>query len=210
MLLSIFGRFFRRISELLLNRNGSNGQGSPLSSSGSLPESYDSLAWGAKVTPAFRAKLIKICAELGINPNHLMACIAFESAETFRSDIKNAAGSGATGLIQFMPSTALGLGTTVSGLAAMTPVEQLDWVRAYFLPYRGRLHTLSDLYMAVLWPKAIGKPESYVLWDKETRPTTYRQNAGLDRNKDGVITKAEAAAMVYAKLEKGRQAPWLG
>ena len=45
------------------------------------------------------------------NPDFLLACMAFESGMSFCSSIRNAA-SGATGLIQFMPSTARGLGTT--------------------------------------------------------------------------------------------------
>jgi soluble lytic murein transglycosylase-like protein len=37
-----------------------------------------------------------------------MACMAWESGRSFRPDVKNMAGSGATGLIQFMPTTAAG------------------------------------------------------------------------------------------------------
>lgn len=134
----------------------------------------------------------------------LMAVMAFETAGTFRADIRNLAGSGATGLIQFMPATARGLGTTTDDLAAMTPEDQLNYVYRYFLPYRGRLKTLSDVYMAVLWPRAIGKPENHVLWNKASAPTTYRQNAGLDLNRDGEITKAEAASRVHDELVRGR------
>lgn len=36
-----------------------------------------------------------------------------------------------TGLIQFMPATAKSLGMTISQLAAMTAVEQLDVVEEY-------------------------------------------------------------------------------
>lgn len=161
------------------------------------------LAWGAKVSAEFRAKLFAVADALGIPPDYLMACIAFETAETFRPDIRNAAGSGATGLIQFMPATARGLGTTTDALARMTAVEQLDYVRMYFKPYAGRLKTLSDVYMAILWPKGIGKPEDFVLWHKGTHPTTYRQNAGLDIDLDHDIEKQEAAAKVQAKLDKG-------
>lgn len=167
------------------------------------------LAWGAKVSPAFRDKVFGISEQLQVNPDYLMACMAWESAETFSPSVKNMAGSGATGLIQFMPATARGLGTSTEALAAMTAVQQLEWVRTYFKPYAGNLITLSDLYMAILWPRAIGKPDSYALWDKATKPTTYRQNAGLDGDKDGAITKAEAAAKVYAKLEKGRTAKYM-
>lgn len=166
-------------------------------------------AWGSKVSPEFRSKVKIICSDLRFDPNHLMSCMAFESGETFSPSIKNAAGSGATGLIQFMPRTAKNLGTSTEALAKMTALDQLDYVHKYFLPYKGRLHTLSDLYMAILWPAAIGKPEDHVLWDRSTKPTTYAQNAGLDVNKDGKITKAEASGKVYAKLEKGLKDPFV-
>lgn len=162
-----------------------------------------SLAWGRKVSPEFRAKVFQIADSLGMSPDHLMAVMAFETGYTFNPAEKNKAGSGATGLIQFMPTTARGLGTTTQTLSTMTAVEQLDWVRLYFKPYQGRMRTLSDAYMAVLWPAGIGKPEPWVLWDRVNRPTTYRQNAGLDGDKDGSITKAEAAAKVRAALERG-------
>lgn len=167
------------------------------------------LAWGQKVPAEFREKVFEVASALQVEPDELMAVMAFESAETFRPDIKNMAGSGATGLIQFMPATAKGLGTSTDALARMSAVEQLEWVRTYFKPYAGRLTSLSDLYMAVLWPRAIGKPDNYVLWSKATKPTTYAQNAGLDADKDGFITKQEAAAKVVEKLHKGRTAKYL-
>jgi soluble lytic murein transglycosylase-like protein len=90
------------------------------------------VAWGAKVSPVFKARILWTAEALGCDPNDLMACIAWESGETFRADIKNAAGSGATGLIQFMPSTARGLGTTTALLAKMTPEDQIRSVYEYF------------------------------------------------------------------------------
>jgi len=132
-----------------------------------------------------------------------MACMAFESAETFSPSIKNAAGSGATGLIQFMPMTALGLGTNVDALASMGETEQLDYVRRYFSSYAKRIGNLSDMYMAILMPKYIGQPDDAVLFSGG-RP--YRQNSGLDANRDGLVTKSEASARVQRMLEKGLRA----
>ncbi len=83
-----------------------------------LPASTDKIAWGRHVSQAFKQKLNTICRELDINPNHLMACMAFETGETFRPDKTNSIG--ATGLIQFMPSTAKGLGTSTAALRQMT------------------------------------------------------------------------------------------
>lgn len=161
------------------------------------------LAWGGSVTPEFRDKVRAISSRLGNDPSDLMACMAWESGRSFSPAKKNMAGSGATGLIQFMPATAQALGTSTDALASMTAVEQLDWVEKYFQPYKGKLRDLSDLYMAILWPAAVGKPLDYVLWEKGSRPTTYRQNAGLDANHDGTITKAECSAKLFGMKAEG-------
>lgn len=164
------------------------------------------LAWGAHVSSAFRSTVRAIAVSLLLPPDGaswLMACMSWESGNTFMPTIRNAAGSGAVGLIQFMPYTAVALGTTVAELAELTAEQQLEYVDRYFLPYKGRLQLLSDTYMAILWPAAIGKPDTDVLWDKGTRPTTYRQNSGLDANTDDKITKGEAAARVAARLVSG-------
>ena len=156
------------------------------------------LCFGAKVSPYFRSYVREIGARLGVDPNYLMACIAFETGRTFSPSIRNAAGSGAIGLIQFMPSTAQALGTTTEALSKMSAVQQLAYVEKYFRPRKGELKTLSDVYMAILWPGAIGKPEDYVLFRESDRnhPKRYIQNRGLDWNDDGKITKAEASASV--------------
>lgn len=130
-----------------------------------------------------------------------MACIAFESGETFSPAVRNAAGSGATGLIQFMPATAVSLGTTTAALARMSAEQQLEYVQRYFQPYAKRIGSLSDMYMAILMPKYVGRPESDVIF---FGGVAYRQNSGLDANSDGAVTKAEATSRVAAKLAKGR------
>ncbi len=167
------------------------------------------VAWGQKVSRTFLDRVFWIVEDLDIGygvedgVNKLMGCMGWESGRTFSAKIVNKAGSGATGLIQFMPTTAKGLGTTCEALARMTPEDQLNYVWKYFSPYKGKLKTLSDLYMAILWPKAVGKPETAALWTKASMPTTFRQNAGLDSNKDYKITKGEAAAKVAAVLNEG-------
>lgn len=163
--------------------------------------------WSAKVTPEFVASVKWIADELLMpedGVNMLMACMAWESGESFSPSVKNAAGSGAVGLIQFMPSTAKGLGTSTNALAKMTAVQQLNYVYKYFAGYKGRLKNLGDVYMAILWPAGVGKADDYVLWNSKTKPTTYRQNSGLDVNKDGVITRAECIAKVLQRYEKGK------
>jgi hypothetical protein len=46
-----------------------------------------------------------------------------------------------------------------------------------------------DFYLAVLYPVLIGKSDSAVMAVKGTK--VYTQNSGLDRNKDGKITKGD-------------------
>lgn len=166
----------------------------------------ESIAWSAKVSSVFIDRVTWIRDALNMpdkGADWLMAAMAWESNETFSPSIKNMAGSGATGLIQFMPKTAIALGTTVEALAKMKAEDQLNYVYKYFLPYKGRLNNLDDVYMAILWPAAIGKPMSHVLWEQGTAPKTYLQNKGLDINGDKKITKNEAASKVYEKLTKG-------
>jgi hypothetical protein len=161
------------------------------------------MAWGAKVSPAFRARVREIAGALGCSPDDLMTCMAWETGRRFSPSVRNMAGSGATGLIQFMPQTARDLGTSVADLARMTAEKQLDYVEAYFRPWRGKLRNLGDLYMAILWPRAVGQPDSHVLWDRASRPTTYRQNMGLDVNRDGVITRGECLVKLVAMKAEG-------
>jgi hypothetical protein len=158
------------------------------------------IAWGKKVDAAFKTKVLKISANLGCDPSHLMAAMAFETRETFSPKVKNPHSS-ATGLIQFMSPTAKGLGTTTAKLAAMTAVEQLDFVALHLKRFKGKMKTLSDVYMTILWPASVGKPEAEVLFEKPS--SAYEKNKRLDANKDGAITKGEAASKVQAKLDKG-------
>jgi len=166
------------------------------------------IAWGARVSPAFKARVIQIAQHLGTSPDYLMAAMAFESSETFSPAIRNAVGSGAVGLIQFMPATARALGTTTEALARMSAEQQLQFVQDYFEPQRGRLNNLEDVYMAILWPAAVGRPADTVLFASPSR--AYQQNRGLDGDRDGRVTKVEAAAAVRAKLQKGLQPPYVG
>jgi hypothetical protein len=164
------------------------------------------IAWGAKVSAAFKVKLIEIAWNIDVDPNFLISAMAFETGETFSPSIKNR--NGATGLIQFLPDTAVELGTSTVELAIMTAVDQMDYVEKYFNPYKNMLETIEDVYMAILWPAAIGKANSWVLFSKPS--AQYDRNSGLDTNKDGAVTKEEAAAMVKAKLLKGRGAGYFG
>ena len=170
------------------------------------------IAWGAKVSHVFKMKVIDICKRINLEPDYLMACMAFETGRTMSPSIHNAAGSGAVGLIQFMPKIAVGLHTTAAALGSMDAVRQLDYVEKYMagaMRAAGTtLQSVEDVYMAILFPAAIGKPDTHVLFRKGT--IAYTQNRGLDIDNDGVINKFEAAQGVRALLKQGRGHGFLG
>lgn len=167
-------------------------------------QSSGGLAWGAKVSKEFRARVRQIESNLGINANWLMAIMAFETGRSLDPATTSLAGSGATGLIQFIPSTARYLGTSTTALARMTAVQQLDYVERYFEDYARRIRNIGDAYMAVLWPAGINKPDSYVMWEKTgTYARQYAQNAGLDKDRNDQITRGEAVERVNKSYMEG-------
>ncbi|QTH80252.1 putative transglycosylase [Pseudomonas phage pPa_SNUABM_DT01] len=164
-------------------------------------------AWSERVSLDFCFKTGEIAQKLKMGwqgQDQLMACMAFETGGTFSPTIKNGAGAPYYGIIQFGDAAAKDAGTTVAKLLKMTAEEQLTYVYNFFKPYAGKLQTLSDVYMRILYPVAVGKPEDYVLFSEaNAKSKAYMQNKGLDANKDGLITKAEAAAKVEQKLVEG-------
>lgn len=140
----------------------------------------------------FESKVIAISKALKINPNWLMAIMNFESAGTFSPSVPNGVGSGGVGLIQFMKTTAIGLGTTVEALAKMSNVQQLDYVYKYYKPKAGQFKTGVDLYLYTFFPLAMGKGDDFIFHtSKLTAQKIAMQNTGLDLNKDRQITLGE-------------------
>lgn len=164
-------------------------------------------AWSEKVSREFVFKTQEIAEKLQLGwmgVDQLMSCMAFETGGTFSPTIANGAGAPYYGIIQFGAAAAKDAGTTVDKLLKMTAEEQLTYVYNFFKPYTGKLKTTSDIYMRILLPTAVGKPEDYVLFSQaNTKTKAYLQNKGLDANNDGLITKAEAAAKVELKLVQG-------
>lgn len=157
-------------------------------------------------TRPFRAKLVAIADELGLNPDYLAAVISFETAGTFAPDIKNFAGSGAVGLIQFRPTTANHLDTTTEKLAKMTATKQLDYVAAYYQavgPHR--INTALDHYLAVFSPAYIGSNKATPMYKQGTK--AYQQNKGLDVDQDGVITVGDVSQTFLGVIANAEALP---
>ncbi|MCA9070407.1 MAG: transglycosylase SLT domain-containing protein, partial [Planctomycetaceae bacterium] len=167
----------------------------------------DSMAYGNLVDADFRQKVFEIADRLKIPPDYLMTVMAIETSKnvngkmvpTFDPSIKNP-GSSAVGLIQFMKATAKDLGTTTEKLAKMSAVDQLDYVEKYLKPYVGKMKSVEDVYLAVFYPNAIGKKDGY-----EFPQSIYQPNKGLDKDKNGKLTKGEIANFVRRTLKRGQK-----
>lgn len=117
------------------------------------------------VSKADLSALMAIGDKYGIPFEWLVNLINFESGRTFNPAIRNSIG--ATGLIQFLPSTAQGLGTTTDALSKMTFKQQLVYLDRYLYSVlrnhlvNGKIpktFTQGDLFMAIFYPVAVGKP----------------------------------------------------
>lgn len=168
------------------------------------------LIYEEKVPLAYRntfiSKIREVSSRLAINPNWLMAIIHWESARTFSASVKNPY-TNATGLIQFMPATAIDLGTTIEKLAVMSAVEQLEWVYKYYVRYRSKLKSYTDLYLTTFYPIAVGKSSNYVLGTSDIRIRKIaQQNPAFDVNRDQKITKGEIESVMLKKIPSN----WIG
>ncbi len=138
----------------------------------------------------FERKVREVSADLEIAPEWLMAVIYAESR--FDPAIVNRRGSSATGLIQFMPSTAAELGVSVERLARMSATQQLDYVHRYLANVRDRYgpyRSFTDLYLGILYPKARNQDYCYTLYASPSQ--AYQRNLGLDEDKDGRVSVSD-------------------
>ena len=126
---------------------------------------------------------------LGVTSDQLLAVMDFETIGSFSPSEKSKTSS-ATGLIQFIESTAGDLGTSTEELAKMTRAEQMVYVDRYLSRFQGRIKNTGDIYMAVHWPRAVGKNDSYVMYSRGSK--NYSANQSLDTNNDGTVTRGEA------------------
>ncbi|MEL6589536.1 MAG: transglycosylase SLT domain-containing protein [Bacteroidota bacterium] len=136
---------------------------------------------------AFEAKVRELSEMLNIPPEWLMAVMYAESA--FDPGVANHQGSGAVGLIQFMPATAESMAVSPERLKRMNAVQQLEYVYLYLQQIReryGEFESLTDLYLSILYPKARKQDYCYTLYAKPT--IAYRQNSVLDEDQDGRVT----------------------
>lgn len=115
------------------------------------------------------ARLVALARTLGARPAWIANVIQFESrwnpqAINQRVEVQTP-GTGASGLVQFTTGTAAQLGTSLAKIRAMGMVEQFELVEQYFLLARipKPLATQADVFMAVFYPRAIGRGPDWLL-----------------------------------------------
>jgi hypothetical protein len=155
--------------------------------------------------------LVSMSYRLGANPDNISYVIGFETGPRtpFSPAARNPA-SRCTGLIQFCKEAAEALGTTLDELARMSFIEQLGYVERYFAKYSGRLDSLEAAYLAVFWPAAMSKGDSFVIArqgaDDKYEALAYEQNSHFDRQGVGYFTRGDVVAQIraYASIPRGR------
>ena len=166
---------------------------------------YDQIKGDTAEKELFAEKVVKYADMLNTNPDWLMLLMYFESR--LNPAAQNST-SKATGLIQFMPPTARYLGTSTDELKQMKGSEQLDYVYQYFKPYKGKLGTLTDVYLTIFYPYAVGKPETYVLGSHLTEeivmpPSTREAPAGQRRSRSATFWRRPTRPRVFSSAPSG-------
>ena len=145
--------------------------------------------------PEFLPELRDVAARIETRPEWLLNVIASESS--FIPSVRNRLPrQTASGLLQIIEDTAAGLGTTTAAIRRMNAVEQLRLIEKFFTPFRGKLNSLGDVYLAVFRGVVVaGGPDTVVapLDGSRKERRIYYLNRGLDVNRNGRITKGELA-----------------
>lgn len=158
--------------------------------------------------PGFIERLKQVARNLSVNVQDLIGIMKHESRlDPSAVNPK----SGATGLIQFMPKTAQGLGTTTDELRTMSALDQLDYVERYYKPIAGKVKDIGDLYMFTFMPAAVGKPDEFKIGVKGSEDTVfklnrgklYSQNAVFDREGKGYYTVGDIKSRIANFTEEG-------
>lgn len=187
-------------------------------------------AYPGQITPNFANSLVEMSDELEIDPMWLANQMDAETGGTFSTTQKNRAGSGAVGLIQFMPSTAARLAGE-SGFVDFQPKVdsrgreyhtsdqkrdatkffsemdedmQLHMVWRYLSPYRGKMKSPGDLGLAVFFPRALGEGRDFDIedWYRKNRPK--RLEAFMRQNK-GIRTAGDYLDLVESRARHTRR-----
>ena len=144
-----------------------------------------------QLTPEEDKALQDAADKLGVAKEWLYGVMYFES--TLNPQAFNSV-TGATGLIQFVPTTAKDIGTTTEDLMQMDFTEQIPYVVKYLQRYMP-FYNFIDLYLAVFYPAAIKRTDDY-----QFPSAVAKANPGYAV--EGVVTKGGIAEILSSRLAK--------
>lgn len=156
----------------------------------------------SSIRTAFGRKVIEIAVFLQIDANWLMQVMYAESrlkasARNIQKDRLIAAG-----LLQW--TKASGVPGAPQRLLQYGHLQQLDWLKEYFKPYRGKMHSYFDVYLVTFFPAGVGMGDGYVFATKKLSAALIAaQNPALNVVKDGKITMAEFKQYVWNSTPSG-------
>lgn len=142
---------------------------------------------------SFFTKLDAIAAELWAHPLDLLAVWFSESgvmADAWNDspvDLRPELRDNRVGIAQLTPETLrrLGYRGDHGSFRNLAAAEQLEWVRAYFLPFRGKLGSIGAIYVATFLPKLVelaGKESAILAVKAGPLGRAFDANADVDRN----------------------------
>lgn len=129
----------------------------------------------------FYPKLVQISSELGMKPEDLLCVMVSESGINPSAHEKK---YGASGLIQFMPSTlkSLNYKGTPEDFRKLTGEDQLDWVKKLIKSQGTKFTSATQFYISNFFPAALSLPGvkkmdmSYAFIEKN--PQTVKDSRG--------------------------------
>ena len=145
---------------------------------------------------SFLVELNTIANELGVDPSLILIKFFIESK--IDPTIQNE-DTGAAGIFQIMWFN-LPPGMTLKQFTELSATEQLHWYRKYITPYKRYLKNaeIEDLYLLGLYPAKVKNPTEIIFVSPSEK---YKQNKGLDYNKDGKITRTDIRRKIIGWLE---------
>lgn len=191
--------------------------------SSGVPGALPTLSFGKKLSSEQKQAIVAIVEELRqegfeVQADDIAVFMALETGGTFDPAIRaQGRPDGAVGLAQFTDIAIADLNSrrpahdqlSKSRLAGMSFAEQSTVVSEYLRAVlavrkmKGRQVTGHDLYAAIFAPRAVGQPESFVVYGRDRDGGAYHRNASLDSDGDGCITKAEMAARFTVWSSRG-------
>jgi hypothetical protein len=158
-----------------------------------------------KFTKEERIKVREICKRQGIKSKWLYKIFRIESGGNPKAvnyqkgdninPYERMLKGRATGIIQWLPSSAITCGTSTKDLYKMSILQQLDYVERYMIlaTNEKEIKSFGDFYLVFFRPDGIGKPNNYILGHKNSR--VVKDNIHF-MNNDSTITVGDVKTFV--------------